>query len=150
MIEELIKIDLLFYLLVALIVSIIDFQKETIPDSVMLPSIFALAIYRYYFDSLDFDIFYAIATTIFIFLIPLILNMNFGGGDLRFGIFSAIFLSFPDVVLFVLFSGVFQIVILLILRKKSCGFAPAMSLSGVLCYIFSDRIWEFFSFEIYL
>jgi prepilin signal peptidase PulO-like enzyme (type II secretory pathway) len=71
---------------------------------------------------------------LFIFLIPIILNMAFGGGDLRFGAFCALFLGLNSIGWFVMLAGIIHLIILTALQKKSFGFAPAMSIASLLSY----------------
>jgi len=139
-----VDLTLVFFIIVSLIVSIVDVNKEEIPDILMLPSIFILAVYKYYMGIFEIEIIYATGFIIFIFILPIALNMQFGGGDIRFGIFSAVFLSFPNIILFVLLSGILHLVFLLTVRKNRAGFAPAMSIAAVVCYLFHEEIWTFF------
>ena len=70
-----------------------------------------------------------------IFVIPIALDMAFGGGDLRFGAFCALFLGLALVGWFVLLSGVFHLLLLSLMKKKSFGFAPAMSVAALSAYL---------------
>ncbi|MDF1877982.1 hypothetical protein JHD47_09160 [Sulfurimonas sp. SAG-AH-194-L11] len=76
----------------------------------------------------------AVVIVLIIFLIPIILNMRFGGGDLRFGAFCALFVGLVPLGYFVMFSGVLHILILALLKKKSFAFAPAMSVAALIAY----------------
>jgi len=78
---------------------------------------------------------YSVVIVLVIFMIPIIFDMAFGGGDLRFGAFCALFLGLKLVGMFILLAGVIHLVILTILKKNSYGFAPAMSLSAMTAYI---------------
>jgi hypothetical protein len=53
---------------------------------------------------------------------------------LRFGVFCALFLGLTPIGWFVMLSGALHVTLLLILKKKSFGFAPAMSLAAILSY----------------
>ena len=75
------------------------------------------------------------AIVLTLFVVPIFFNMEFGGGDLRFGAFSALFLGLPLIGWFVLLAGLMHVAILMILRKNSFGFAPAMSLAAVSSYM---------------
>jgi len=76
----------------------------------------------------------AVALVLIIFLVPIVLNMAFGGGDLRFGAFCALFLGLNAVGYFIMFAGVIHLLILILLKRKSFGFAPAMSIAALLSY----------------
>jgi len=76
----------------------------------------------------------AICVVLFIFLIPIILNMAFGGGDLRFGAFCALFLGLNAVGWFIMLAGIIHLLVLALLKKKSFGFAPAMSIAALISY----------------
>ncbi len=60
--------------------------------------------------------------------------MAFGGGDLRFGAFCALFVGLEGVGYFIIFSGLIHLIILAAVKKKSYGFAPAMSIAAILSY----------------
>lgn len=129
------SIIFVFFILVALSISYIDAVNGIIPDKIMVPAITILLLMKFYFDALTIYDFIAVAIVLIIFVAPIFLNMNFGGGDLRFGAFCALFLGLPSIGWFVLFSGVFHLLLLFALRKESFGFAPAMSVAAVASYI---------------
>jgi len=60
--------------------------------------------------------------------------MAFGGGDLRFGAFCALFLGLNAVGWFIMLAGVIHLLVLTLLKKKSFGFAPAMSIAALMSY----------------
>lgn len=125
---------LIFFIVISLLVSYIDIKSSLIPDKVILPSILLLFFIKWYTSILLFSDLIAIIIVLIIFMVPIILNMSFGGGDLRFGVFCALFVGLESVGYFVLFAGVIHLLVLFFLQKKSFGFAPAMSLSTLLVY----------------
>jgi len=116
-------------------VSYIDIKKSIIPDAIMFPAIMFLLLIKYFDTSLGLQDMIAVTIVLVIFIIPIVLNMAFGGGDLRFGAFCALFLGLELVGWFILLSGLIHILILAMLRKKSFGFAPAMSLASIFAYL---------------
>ncbi len=71
---------------------------------------------------------------LFLFAVPIFFNMAFGGGDLRFGVFAALFTGLEGVGFFILYSGLIHLMMLALLNKKSFAFAPSMSLAAILAY----------------
>jgi Flp pilus assembly protein protease CpaA len=128
-------IILIYFISIALFISIVDIKKSLIPDKIIIPAIFGLVLLKWLDESLSLSDFIAMIIVLTIFIVPIILNMSFGGGDLRFGAFCALFLGLEEVGFFILFAGVFHLLILGLLKKKSFGFAPAMSLSTLLAYM---------------
>jgi Flp pilus assembly protein protease CpaA len=126
---------LFFFIFVALLISYIDALESLIPDKIILPAIVILLGLKFSFDVLSVYDFVAAVIVLVIFVIPIFFNMNFGGGDLRFGAFCALFLGLPLIGWFILLSGVFHLLVLLILKKESFGFAPAMSAAAIASYI---------------
>jgi prepilin signal peptidase PulO-like enzyme (type II secretory pathway) len=129
---------LIFFILIAAIVSYIDIKKSLILDKIMFPSMAILVLLKYLDGSLSFYDGLAVVIVLAIFMVPIVLDMAFGGGDLRFGAFCALFLGLKSIGLFIMFAGLIHIIILGLLRKKSFGFAPAMSLSALLAYIIGN------------
>ena len=78
---------LVFFIIIAAIVSYIDIKESVIPDKVMFPSIAILALLKYLDGSLSFYDGVAVMIVLTIFMVPIVLDMAFGGGDLRFGAF---------------------------------------------------------------
>lgn len=125
---------LIFFIFISLIISYIDIKKSIIPDTIILPSIVLLLCIKWYTSTLLFSDLFAMIIIFVVFMVPIIVNMTFGGGDLRFGVFCALFVGLESVGYFVLFAGVIHLLILFLLQKKSFGFAPAMSISALLAY----------------
>ena len=125
---------LTFFILIAIIISAIDIKKSIIPDKIILPAFALLLILKHFLQTLSLYDLYATLLTLGVFLIPLALNMAFGGGDLRFGAFCAVFVSLESVGYFLLLSGLLHLLLLLIVKKKSFPFAPAMSLAALGAY----------------
>ena len=128
-------VALLFFIIVAFLISYIDIKKGFILDKITFPAILTLGLIKYFDNSLDLNTIIAIVIISILFVIPIVLNMAFGGGDLRFGLFSALFLGLEPLGYFILFSGLFHLVLLSILKKKSFAFAPAMSAGAIAAYI---------------
>lgn len=128
-------IVLSFFIIVSIIISYIDITKGLIPDKIVMPS-FAILIFLKYFEStLSLYDPVAVMIVVILFIIPIALNMAFGGGDVRFGAFCALFVGLESVGYFVLLSGLVHLVILMIVKKKSYPFAPAMSLGAIGAYV---------------
>lgn len=108
---------------------------QVIPDWIVLPAIGALLILKYFEETLQWQDLIAMTIILIVFVIPIALNMAFGGGDLRFGAFCALFLGLPLVGWFVMLSGVLHLLLLTIIKKKSFGFAPAMSVAALSAYL---------------
>jgi len=100
----------------------------------MLPAFVILIFLKWFDSSLVLQDGVAVILVLFIFLIPIILNMAFGGGDLRFGAFCALFLGLNAVGWFIMLAGVLHLTILGLVKNSSFGFAPAMSLAAILSY----------------
>lgn len=127
-------IVLVYFIIIASIISYIDSKKRIIPDKIIIPAFIGLLILKYFYATLSFNDAIAVILILFIFLIPIILNMAFGGGDLRFGAFCALFVGLGSIGYFILLSGTVHLLILSILKKKSYAFAPAMSIAAILSY----------------
>ena len=133
-------LSLIFFIIISGIVSYIDIKKSLILDKIMFPSFGVLVLLKYLDGSLSIESLIAVAVVLIVFILPIIFNMNFGGGDLRFGAFCALFLGLAPIGFFVMFSGLGHIVILSIIKKKSFGFAPAMTFGALLAYIVGN-LW---------
>ena len=128
-------LSLLFFIAVSGIVSYIDIKSGLILDKVMFPSFLILLLLKYFDKSLVVNDVIAIVIVLAIFVIPIIFNMAFGGGDLRFGAFCALFLGLAPIGFFIMFSGIIHTMLLIVLKKKSFAFAPSMSVGAMLAYI---------------
>jgi len=126
---------ILFFIAVSGVVSYIDIKKGLILDKIMFPSFFILLILKYLEGNLSTYDFIAVAIILVIFIIPIILNFSFGGGDLRFGAFCALFVGLTSLGYFVIVSGLAHLFILAVLKKKSFAFAPAMTVGAVSAYL---------------
>ena len=123
-----------FFIIIALIISYIDAKKGLIPDKIILPAIAILIVLKYFDNVLSIYDFIAAGIVLVLFVIPIALNMAFGGGDLRFGVFCALYVGLNSVGYFILLAGVIHLLFLLLLKKRSFGFAPAMSIAALLSY----------------
>ena len=127
-------ITTLFFIIIAFLISYIDAKNGVIPDKIILPAIVALIVLKYFDNVLSTYDFIAAAIVFVLFIIPIALNMAFGGGDLRFGVFCALFVGLNSVGYFILFAGVIHLFLLFLVKKKSFGFAPAMSVAALLSH----------------
>ncbi|MBA3026455.1 MAG: hypothetical protein FP820_08600, partial [Sulfurimonas sp.] len=126
------------FIITAFLVSYIDARKSYIPDKIIVPAIGILLLLKLYFNVLIIYDFIAVAVVLTVFVLPIIFNMNFGGGDLRFGAFCSLFLGLPLIGWFILLSGVLHLLLLAALKRKSYGFAPAMSVAAVAAYVMGN------------
>lgn len=94
-----------------------------------------MIILKYFVETLSLFDLYAVIVIGVVFFIPILLNMAFGGGDIRFGIFSALLVGLEGIGYFIVLSALIHLLFLALLRKKELGFAPAMSLSAILVYL---------------
>jgi prepilin signal peptidase PulO-like enzyme (type II secretory pathway) len=110
-----------------------DIKNGIIPDVIILPAIALIAGVKYMYNDLHVYDLYAVMMVVFLFVVPIALNMAFGGGDIRYGIFAALFVGLQGVGWFVMLSGLFHFILLSVFLKKSTyPFAPAM-FAGALC-----------------
>lgn len=128
-------IALAFFIIISIIISYIDVKKGLILDKIMFPSILLLILLKYVEGTLLSSDFIALGIILILFIVPIFFNMEFGGGDLRFGVFSALFLGLAPIGYFVMLSGIFHLILLGLLKKRSFPFAPAMSLGALGAYI---------------
>jgi|SaaInl8_150m_RNA_FD_contig_61_1263853_length_553_multi_6_in_0_out_0_2 leader peptidase (prepilin peptidase) / N-methyltransferase len=133
--------EILFFSIIAITVSICDFKKHIIPDAIMLPAIIGLFGIAWIEGAEVTEILIKIVMISILFALPVLLNMAFGGGDIRFAIFVAILLSTQELMIFLILSGVLQTVFVTISKRKVVGFAPAMSMASLLAY-YQIELWE--------
>ena len=125
---------LIFFIIIALIISYVDIKEGLILDKIILPSFAVLVLLKYFENSLSIHDLIAVAIVLIVFLIPIVLNMAFGGGDLRFGAFCALFLGLESIGPFIIIAGLAHLIVLFALRKQSFAFAPAMSIAALGAY----------------
>lgn len=118
----------------------IDFETEIIPDKIMLPSIVVMIILKYFVETLSLFDLYAVIVISVVFFVPILFNMAFGGGDIRFGIFCALLVSLEGIGYFIILSALIHLLFLALLRKKELGFAPAMSIGTIVTYLYIEGI----------
>ena len=135
--------ELIIFIIVGFYVSVYDIKYKIIPDYIILPSIAILLIFKFLNSSLAITHLYSILFIITIFVLPIVLGFRFGGGDIRFGIFSSILLGFPNIAWFILLSASLHLLILLILKKKEYPFAPSMFLATIVVYFTNEILWSF-------
>lgn len=122
------------FLFISIIITYIDVKNNLIPDKIVLPAILGLLVLKFLDESLSTNDFFAAAIVFTVFVVPVAFNMLFGGGDIRFGVFCALFVGLGDIGWFIMLSGLIHLLILYILREKSFAFAPSMSLSALMTY----------------
>lgn len=127
-------VALAFFILVSLIVSWIDGRYSIIPDKLILPSIAIMGLLMAIEGTLDVNHLVAVVVILIVFIIPIALNLPFGGGDLRFGAFCALFLGLEPLGYFIALAGIVHLIIMGLLHKNEFGFAPAMSIASLAVY----------------
>ena len=131
-------LSLLFFITISGVISYIDVKTGLILDKIIFPSFIVLLVLKYFENTLAFENLIAIVIVLIIFVIPIILNMAFGGGDLRYGVFAALFLGLVPIGYFIMLSGIIHVILLTILKKNSFPFAPAMSLGAIGAYLIGN------------
>jgi len=129
-----VTVSLLIFLFFSTVLSVVDYKKQIIPDKIILPAIVVLIAVKYFENSFSLDDIIGALLVVLVFMIPIALNMAFGGGDLRFGFFCAFFVGLEGVGYFVILCALMHILFLKISKKEVSGFAPAMSLGAVIVY----------------
>lgn len=125
-------ITLIIYILFSLPILYHDIKYQDIPDKYSLSAI-VLTLFSLYFFNHDMTTSLIAAGFIFVvFLIPIVFNMNFGGGDIRYGILSALIVGFPQVAYWLILAATLHLFLLLVIRKQIFGFAPAMFIATIL------------------
>lgn len=94
-----------------------------------------MLLFKLFIHRLQVDDLYAVLLVFVLFTVFILLDLKFGGGDIRFGVFCALFLGLHPIGWFVLLSGIFQIIFLYLTKKETFAFAPAMSLATVASYL---------------
>ena len=129
---------LLYFIIFAAILSYIDYKKQVIPDIISLPAIGGMVVLKWYVGTLDVTDLIAVGIVLVVFIVPIVFGMVFGGGDIRFGVLCALFLGLKPLGIFIALAGVVHLMLLMVLRKKSFAFAPAMSIAAVSAYMVSS------------
>jgi Flp pilus assembly protein protease CpaA len=129
-----VSISPIIFIFFGIIISIVDYKKMIIPDKIIIPATLFLLIAKYFENSLHVEDIVGAFIVVSVFLIPIILNMAFGGGDLRFGFFCALFVGLKGIGYFILLSAILHVAILKLTKKEVFGFAPAMSLGAIFVY----------------
>ncbi len=123
---------LIVYILFSLPILYEDIKYQNIPDRYSLSAILILLFLIWYLEYPLKPALIAAAFILAVFLIPLFLGMNFGGGDLRYGVMSALVVGFPDIAYWLIVSSLLHLIILAFMKKRVFGFAPAMFLATIL------------------
>lgn len=127
-------IVLFIFIITSAFVSWIDAKHAVIPDKIIFPALTLLLIIKWMDGNLHATDFIAVVIVLIVFTIPIIFKMNFGGGDLRFGAFCALFIGLVPLGYFIVSSGIMHLIIMGALRKREFGFAPAMSIAALVAY----------------
>lgn len=127
-------IILFIFIITSSFISWIDAKHAVIPDKIIFPALTLLLIIKWMDGNLHATDFIAVVIVLIVFTIPIIFNMNFGGGDLRFGAFCALFIGLAPLGYFIVSSGIMHLIIMGVLRKREFGFAPAMSIAALVVY----------------
>ncbi len=120
------------YVLFSLPILYEDIKYQNIPDRYSLSAIAILLFLIWYFGYSLSVAMIAAGFVIAVFLIPLFFGMNFGGGDLRYGVMSALVVGFPYIAYWLIVSSLIHIAVLAITGKRVFGFAPAMFLATII------------------
>ncbi len=121
-------------------ISYIDWRDQYIPDKIILPGIVLLVSIKFLENSLGYNDLIAAVIIVIVFILPIALGMNFGGGDIRFGIFAVVFVGLEGLGYFVILSALLHLVVLYLTKKRSGGFAPAMSVAALVIYILGNSL----------
>ncbi|MCI4399164.1 MAG: prepilin peptidase [Campylobacteraceae bacterium] len=132
----------LFFVVIGGAISVIDYKKHIISDRLSIPSFAMLLLIRFWERGNIFSEIAAVFIVLAIFLILLYFFADFGGGDLRFGALCAALLGARDMFLFFVIAGLLHLLLLLFLKTKVAGFAPAMFAAAVVTHLFSAKIWS--------
>ena len=123
---------LFVYILFSLPILYEDIRYQNIPDKFSLPAIVAEVGLLWYFHVPLVPALVAAGFVLAVFLIPLFLGMDFGGGDLRYGVMSALVVGFPEIAYWLILAATVHLLILLLMRRSVFGFAPAMFIATIL------------------
>jgi|GEM_PF-2380587 len=136
------NLSAIFFIICGLVLSVVDFKKQIIPDVIILPSIVILAILKYN-ETLNYSNF-ILATLVVIvtFSVLLYFFQDFGGGDIRFGILCSIFLGFPNIFIFFILAGAIHLILLIAFSKRVMGFAPTMFLAAIITKKIATEVWR--------
>ncbi len=126
------NIVLFIFIIFSLPILYHDIKYQNIPDKFSLPAIALIIGSILYLDMSLTSALIASAFILVVFLIPLLFGMDFGGGDLRYGVMSALVVGFPQIAYWMVLSAVIHLIILAILRRQIFGFAPAMFIATLI------------------
>lgn len=120
------------YVLFSLPILYEDIKYQNIPDKFSLPAIALELGLLWYLHLPLVPALIAAGFILAVFLIPLFLGMDFGGGDLRYGVMSAVIVGFPSIAYWLILAALVHLFILLLVRRTVFGFAPAMFIATFL------------------
>ncbi len=76
----------------------------------------------------------AVVLVVGVFVIPIVLGLAFGGGDLRFGAFSALLVGLEGAGYFIACAGLVHLALSAAAGRREFPFAPAMSVGALVSY----------------
>lgn len=126
------NIILFIFILFSLPILYHDIKYHDIPDKFSLSAIALILGAILYLNLSLSSALIASAFILVVFLIPLLFGMDFGGGDLRYGVLSALVVGFPQIAYWMILAAVIHLTILALLRKQIFGFAPAMFIATLI------------------
>lgn len=100
----------------------------------MLPAITVLGIFLALEGTLAWETAVAVLIVVMVFVIPIVIGLALGGGDIRFGAFASMLVGLEGIGYFIAFAGLAHLVIAAVGRKKVFPFAPAMSIAAMAAY----------------
>lgn len=100
----------------------------------MFPAMLVLGILLAIEGRLTWEHAAAVVMVVGIFVIPIVMGLAFGGGDLRFGAFSAMLVGLEGAGYFVTCAGLVHLALSVAAGQKVFPFAPAMSVGALLSY----------------
>jgi len=126
--------SLSFYIF-SIIISYIDCKKRLIPNTLLIALSIMLLVFGYFENNLNLYSFFVLLLIFIFFVIILFVfpKMILGGGDIKYFMVVAIYLQPLYFPIFLLFCGIFQMILLLffqkIKRRRTAPMAPAILLA---------------------
>ncbi len=123
-----------FYIF-SIIISYIDCKKRLIPNILLITLSTILLIFGYIENNLNIYSFFVLLLILFFFVIIIIIfpKMILGGGDIKYFMVVALYLHPLYFPIFLLFCGIFQMILLIyfqkIKKRRTAPMAPAILFS---------------------
>jgi Flp pilus assembly protein protease CpaA len=128
-------ISIISFYIFSIIISYIDCKKRLIPNILLVTLSSILLIFGYIENNLYLYSFFVLLLILFFFVIILIIfpKMILGGGDIKYFMVVAIYLTPLYFPIFLLFCGIFQMILLIyfqkIKKRRTAPMAPAILIS---------------------